>query len=174
MTESIPAMLHEWHDFYITIATAAAGILGAQFVVMSIGSGFMTQERAKSVRTFLTPTIVHLAGCVLACALVMVPSLDRISFAILLGLGAFVGLLFAAVTAVMLRRNKLVWEDVLWYAGAPTASYLLVVVAAFLFLQQAECGLELLALALALLLVTGIRNAWDMLVFLVAQHGPRE
>lgn len=170
MSEPITDILREWHDFYVTLAAAAAGILGAQFVVMSIGSGFLTQERAASVRAFMTPTVVHLTGCVLACALVTVPGLDRTIFAVMVGAGALMGLVFSGVTAVLQRRNLVFWEDVLWYASAPILAYLAMAGAALLLLRRAEWSLDLLALSIALLLVANIRNAWDMLVFLVARQ----
>ena len=173
MSEPITDLLREWHDFYVTIAAAAAGILGAQFVVMSIGS-FLTQERAASVRAFMTPTVVHLTGCVLACALVTVPALDPTIFTGLVGAGALMGLVFSGVTAVLQRRNLVFWEDVLWYASVPILAYLTMAGAALLLLRRAEWGLDLLAVSIALLLVANIRNAWDMLVFLVARQQKSE
>jgi hypothetical protein len=57
-----------------------------------------------------------------------------------------------------------------WYASAPILAYLAMAGAALLLLRRAEWSLDLLALSIALLLVANIRNAWDMLVFLVARQ----
>jgi hypothetical protein len=58
------------------IGTASATLLGAMFVVASIGSGYLTQERSTGISAFLTPTVIHMASVVGGCALALVPSLD--------------------------------------------------------------------------------------------------
>ena len=68
-------LLHPWHDFYVFLGTAAATLIGAMFVVASIGGGFLTHDRSPEIRAFLTPTVVHLATILLACAVMLVPGL---------------------------------------------------------------------------------------------------
>jgi len=57
--------------------------------------------------------------------------------------------------------------DRLWYALLPIATYLLVIVAGVSLWRQSEVGLNLLALALIVLLLIGIRNSWDMTVWVM-------
>lgn len=170
--EPIPELLHAWHDFFVTMATAAATLIGAMFVVMSIGSGFLTQDRTPQIRTFYTATVVHLSGVLLAGLLAMVPSFDRLAFAVLVGLGALVGLVFSIAQLPVIRRHRadLVLEDRFWYAGAPIAAYSVALAASVCLLLPLPRGLELLAFALVLLLLAGIRNAWDMVIFLVTRR----
>jgi hypothetical protein len=79
--------LHDWHDFFVVIGAASGGLLGAMFVVASIGSGFLTKKHATATRVFLTPTVIHMATVMFGCALAVAPSLERVSFGFVFGLG---------------------------------------------------------------------------------------
>ena len=57
--------------------------------------------------------------------------------------------------------------DRLFYALIPIVGYLLVVGSAVLLFERSQWGLEALALALLTLLLAGIRNAWDMTMWIV-------
>jgi hypothetical protein len=57
--------------------------------------------------------------------------------------------------------------DRLFYALIPIIGYLLVLGSAILLLERSQWSLEALALALITLLVAGIRNAWDMTMWIV-------
>ena len=35
---------HAWRDFYVLLGTGAATLIGAMFVVVSIGSSFLTEK----------------------------------------------------------------------------------------------------------------------------------
>jgi hypothetical protein len=164
--------LQGWHEFYELIGSAAAALLGAMFVVASIGSGFLTQDRAGEVRLFLTPTVVQLSTVLFGCALALVPSLGWKSLSVMFGLGGMSGFVYSLIVGTNIRR-ELELSDRLWYAGAPIAAYLLITVAACMAWNLIAGSLEVLAGAMALLLAAGIRNAWDGLIFLVGQvKGP--
>ena len=64
------AELERWHDSYVLIGTAGATLLGLQFIALSLGAGFLTEEKAAATRTFysrdylaygLLPVIGYLA-----------------------------------------------------------------------------------------------------------------
>src|SRR2546425_7605705 len=57
--------------------------------------------------------------------------------------------------------------DWVWYFLIPSASYLLYVVTGVALLKGASQALNALAGASILLLVVGIRNAWDLVVWFV-------
>jgi hypothetical protein len=165
--------LKGWYDFYIAIGTASVTLLGAMFVVVSIGSGYLTQEKAKDVHLFLTPTVIHMASVMAGCALVLVPTLSWTSMGIALGLGSFCGLIYSIRVGTLVGRKQLELSDRFWYAGVPIVAYGVMMAAAFKAYAGSPASLELLPYALALLLAAGIRNAWDNLIFIVAQSkGP--
>ncbi len=160
--------LHDWHEFFIAIGAASAGLLGAMFVVASIGSGFLTKKHAAATRVFLTPTVIHLATVMFACALTVVPTLERVSFGVVFGLGGLIGLIYSCEIGLNVkRRREIDAEDRIWYAALPVLGYAAIAVAGLLALLGKPAGLEILAAALVLLLAVGIRNAWDMILFFV-------
>lgn len=169
MHDSSIDALREWHNFYSVLATASATLLGAMFVVASIGGRLMSQERAGEVRLFVNPTVIHLSAVMFACVLAMVPSLDWLALGVLFGVGGTVGMVYSAIRAVRIRRRKLELVDHFWYAAVPTVAYVIMIAAAVMALLPAPHALEVLAISMALLLAAGIRNAWDLLLFIVAQ-----
>jgi hypothetical protein len=165
--------LGPWHDFYVVLGTASGGLIGAMFVVVSIGSGFLTKERATDVRIFLTPTMANLATILLSCVVALVPSLERISFSLLFGIGSLGGLAYATAIARHVTKREIEHVDHFWYAIVPPIGYVAITVAALLMAFGERWSLELLATGIAIILVAGLRNAWDMILFLIQQaRGP--
>lgn len=170
MPQSSVALLDDWHDFYIVMATVSATIIGAMFVVASIASGYLTAKSVTQGRIYLSPIVIHLSTIVLGCAAAMVPSLAPMTFGIFFGLGGVAGLGYSVFIALRVRHSKLDLEDRLWYAVVPVVGYFVMLAAAILMLRQEPWALESLAIAFAILLVTGIRNAWDLTLFFVTRE----
>jgi len=166
--------LREWHDFYELIGTASATLVGLTFVTASIGASYFTVEREGGLRAFLTPTVLHFAAVLIACLVTIVPSHSSLSLGIALAAGSLLGLAYSLRVWVTVRRRNFAIdrEDQLWYLLAPVASYLLMMAAAAVVAFRAEApgiGLDLLAGSLGLLLALGIRNAWDMTVWIAVR-----
>lgn len=161
--------LKDGHDFYLVIGTASATLIGAMFIVVSIGSGYLTEERAIAARSFLTPTTIHLPTVLFGCALIVVPSLEWRSFRLLYGLGGAAGLAYSAMIALRVRRHNVDIGDRIWYAALPFIGYAVMAGAAGMAFRQAGAALDLLAAALVIILLAGMRNAWDMILFFVTR-----
>ena len=162
------ALIAPWHDFFILIGTAAATLIGAMFVVMSIGIGILSRDRSVAIRVFLTTTIIHLSTVLFGCLLAMVPVLEPRWQAIIAGAAAIVGVVYSVHVFWGFRQHRgTVLSDWFWYAIFPLAAYGALAVAAGMGLRDTAQGLDLFAIVLTFLLIAGIRNAWDMLVFLV-------
>jgi hypothetical protein len=167
------SLLSGWHDFFVLIGTAAATLIGAMFVVVSIGIGFLTRERVVATHTFLTSTVTHLSVVLFGSVLVMVPRLDLVWLGALLGLAGLGGLGYSVrVVAGFGQHQGTDRSDWFWYAVFPFVGYGLLLAAGAAALRGAAPGLDLLAASLASLLLASIRNAWDMIVFLVTR--PRD
>jgi hypothetical protein len=168
------ALLERWHDFYILIGTAAATLIGLMFVSASVGGSYMTEDRRPGIRAFFSPTIAHFSATLVTCLIVAAPLPGNASHgALLLGCGC-VGLGYTGwVWRHMGRRGfwrNIDAEDRMWYARAPFACHGLVVVAALLLLTGLPGGAYVLAPALVLLLLVGIRNAWDITLWVVMRN----
>jgi len=175
MADTVADSLHAWHDFYLLIGTASATLVGLLFVAASIGAAYFTTEREAGLRAFLTPTVLHFTAIVVTCLVLMVPSHDRASLCASLLAIAAIGLGYSGTVWLRMRRRgfsaTIDLADRIWYVLTPVASYLLMVAAAILLVQGPGGALEVLAGALVLLLLLGIRNAWDMTVW-ITLHSP--
>jgi hypothetical protein len=156
---------HAWHDFFVLLGTGAATLIGAMFVVASIGSSFLTEQSEPQIRAFMTPTVIHLSTVLLGCALTIVPSIDWPAASVGFGLAGLAGFLYSARTALRVVGNVVMFVDRLWYGIIPTIGYAVILAAALLMGLHAQSGLETLAVGLVLLLVASIRNSWDLIVF---------
>jgi hypothetical protein len=169
MDAPIAEGLSQWHNFYAVIGGASATLIGAMFVVASIGSGFLTPQSAPQIRTFLTPTVLHLSSVLVGCGVALAPFADRRPLVVLFGAGGLAGVAYSAVVALWVWRHAELHIDRVWYAALPLLGYVSVAAAAVLIPLRNTGGLEALATGLLLLLIAGIRNAWDLILFLVTQ-----
>ena len=173
MSGSLADALRDWHDFYVLIGTAAATLVGLMFVAASIGASYFTVEREHGLHNFLTPTVLHFTATLVACLVVLAPNHGPLSLAIILFVGSIVGLCYSGRRWLVVRRRKYEIDlaDQLWYLVGPLTSYALIAAAAGLVLSRAdpELGLDLLSAGLVLLLLLGIRNAWDMTTWIAVR-----
>jgi hypothetical protein len=168
------AELEHWHDFYLLLGTAGATLVALLFVAVSLGAGFLTEERAAATRAFFSSVVIHFTEIFLISATALIPSHRMIFFAVLIGAFAAVGLSVAAYATVQLVRNT--WtnyiEDYFGYGVLPAIGYLALLTAAVLILTERDFGLDFLAGGLLLLLSVNIRNAWDLMLSMVRR--PRD
>lgn len=157
-------LLHAWRDFFIATAAAAATLIGAMFVVVSIAVGIITRERSAASHAYLTSTVVHLGTVLLLSFFTMAPSIDWPSFAVVLIGGGLVGVAYAAVLSRTVARFSVDWTDPLWYTALPIVGYLGIAAAGILGFAANFHAVEVLAAASVLVLICGIRNAWDMII----------
>jgi hypothetical protein len=169
MPTSPAELLHDWHDFYVIAGAASATLVGLMFVAASIASTFITEQHEPQLKLFFTPTVSHFAAVLLTSLWVTVPTHSWQSLGGPLGAGGFAASIHCGrilVHLVVRRTFKVDLSDRLFYALIPVLGYVLLVVsAAFLFIRPAT-GANLIAAATLTLLLAGIRNAWDMMIFL--------
>lgn len=169
MQEAAVSPLIAWENFYVITGSSAGALTGLTFVVITLTVGRRQRGVPWGVGAFTTPTIVHL-GVVLFISMVLSapwPALAQPSA--VLTLCGLAGLAYAAIVVRRLRRRETydpVLEDWLWYAAAPLAIYVALVVAALLLPGSPTPALFGIAAVMALLLFIGIRNAWDVATFI--------
>jgi hypothetical protein len=169
MPDALAQPLQRWHDFYLLVGGAAATLVGLMFLAISLGSQLITPQQTEGLRVFVTPTVIHFIY-VLAIAMVsVIPTLTRTPLGMLLVFaGLFsIGRTCAAVPYVrqQFREGFIDRSDWFWYVVTPLLSYLMLVGTGASLLLGASQALSGLAVATLVLLVSGIRNAWDMVVW---------
>lgn len=172
MDPSLSAVLREWHDFYVLAGTASATLVGLMFVAVSIGTTIFDESRRAGMKAFITPTVAHFAAVLLTCLVVSMPFHTWLTLGALLGAGALAGAVYSGgvvvVQMILRRRFTIDLQDRLFYVFAPLAGYVLALVAAVsLVTHDAAVSADLIAAAVLTLLFAAIRNAWDMMVWIV-------
>jgi hypothetical protein len=170
METSLSGLLHEWHDFYLLLGTASATLVGLMFVAASIGATVFNEDHRGALEAFITPTVVHFAAVLFACLVFMIPEHRWESLGGLLGIGGLAGLIYSGRVLVQLivrHRFNVELIDRLFYALIPLAGYLLALAAAVLGFLHIAASEYVMAAALMMLLLAGLRNAWDMMLWIM-------
>lgn len=159
----------EWREFYLFTGTAAATLMGLMFVVMSLSERALASQRGQgAVRVFFTPIVAFFATEMAVSMLVLIPAITPLW----LGLGlAVVGVLGVAymlgsgVRARWRERWDLDTDDWFWYFLLPLACYGVVVAGAVFVWRSSAYGVYGVAVVMGALLLIGVRNAWDLVVY---------
>jgi hypothetical protein len=168
--------LKEWHDFYLLVGTAGATLLALLFVAVSLGTGFLTEERQAPIRTFMSPVVIHFTSVFFLSAVALFPAHNAKFFAALIGATALIGASISTYITVQVVRTDMTnhMEDYLAYGLLPGLGYLALLTAAVSIYLEQHFGLDALAGALLLLTIVNIRNAWDLTLTMARRHHREE
>jgi len=177
MDSELASLVRDWHDFYALVGTAAATLVGLMFVAASIGSGIFSEKHLEPMKAFITPTVVHFSAALFICILATIPTQTFTTRGLLVGCGGFAGLVYSGQIWVRIFSrfgSGIDFVDRTFYALIPVLGYLLATVSAAALLVEAPWAPDLMAVALIALLLAGIRNAWDMTLWIVTRSIDRE
>src|SRR4051812_31773258 len=167
MDEGGLALLTRWESFYVITGTAAATLIGLQFVVITLVAQRSTGS-TEGNRAFGTPTIVHFCAVLFIAAILSAPWPSLFGVALILGLCGVAGLVYAAVILrIALRQIHYtpVLEDWVWHFILPPIGYAALLVATILLQSNPIVSLFVVAGTVLLLLFVGIHNAWDSVTY---------
>lgn len=167
-TDSIVSPLAAWANFYVITGSAGAALTGLMFVAIAVMTQVRRELSREGVGAFSTPTVVHLSAVILISAILSMPWPDLRLLAACLLAGALAGVVYAVVIIRRFRRNRPYRpdrEDWAWHGITPCISYLALGCGALLVATAPMSALYLLSVAILLLMVTGIHNAWDMVAY---------
>jgi hypothetical protein len=179
MPGSALTILSNWQNYYMLMGTAAATLTGLMFVVTTLIAGIDAHLSTlnAAVSAYNTPTVVHFGTVLLLAGLLSAPWQTFSSLSLLLGL---LGLGMVLYSIIVMRRMGRVpnyqstLEDWSWYLAFPLLANALLIVAAFVLPKNAFSALYIVGSAMMLLLLVGIRNAWDMVTFLAVERAHSE
>jgi hypothetical protein len=180
----VMAQFQQWQNFYMLLGGASATLVGLMFIAISLGSGRWTAEDKPIVNVglsaFLSPTFIHFVYVLVTAVIVFVPTLSGTVFGGLLILTGIGSLGHVARHVPFLRERYrtggLDRSDLAWYSLMPSIAYALYLGAGAGLLKDGLQGtrpvraLDALAAASVLLLVIGVRNAWDLVVYQVLRQ----
>jgi hypothetical protein len=171
--------LSNWQNFYMLIGTASATLTGLMFVVTTLIAGIDTHVSTlnAAVSAFNTPTVVHFSAVLMLAGIFSAPWQTFSSLSLLLGLLALGMVLYSLIVLRRMWRvpnYQSTLEDWLWYMAFPLLAHVLLIVAAFVLPKNPSLALYIVGSAMLLLLLVGIRNAWDMVTFLAVERSHSE
>jgi hypothetical protein len=174
------AQLQTWQNFYMLLGGASATLVGLMFIAISLGSGWWTEaDRSMltpSFNAFLSPTYIHFVYVLVTAVVVLIPTLSEAVLGWLLILAGVGSLGHIARNLPFVhtryRAGSVDRSDLFWYSLMPSVGYILYLDAGIGLLRAVPHGHAFNALATAsvLLIVIGVRNAWDLVVFLALQR----
>jgi hypothetical protein len=171
--------LSNWQNFYMIMGTAAATLTGLMFVVTTLIAGIDTHVSTLNagISAFNTPTVVHFGAVLMLAGILSAPWQTFSSLSLVLGLLALGMVLYLIIVLRRMWRvpnYQSTLEDWLWYMAFPLLAHVLLIVAAFVLPKNPSSALYIVGSAMMLLLLFGIRNAWDMVTFLAVERSHSE
>jgi len=167
MIESLPK-LEAWHDFYVMTGSGAAALTGLLFVIVSLGPHVVARSVETGVRAFISPIAVHFTSALTVSAVMLAPDVPPIALGAGLAAGGLGLIAYTQWTRAnaQWRQNKLPVLDWIWFIGLPMLAFALIIGSGIAIAANAAAGAYVLAMATVLLIIVGIRNAWDIVVWM--------
>ena len=166
--------LEGWHDFYVVVGSGAAALTGLLFVIVSLGPKVIASGTETGVRAFISPIAVHFTSALVGSALMLAPDIPPAVLGSLLAIAGLGGVVYTAWTRAdaQWRRSNLPILDWVWFVGLPFIAFLLIGASGIGIAMNVPVSLQGFAIAILLLIVIAIRNAWDIVVWMTRQ--PRD
>lgn len=171
--------LGAWEGFYVIVGTSAAALTGLTFIVITISAegskdSLVPEARLAGLRAFITPTVVHFGSALLLSALMSVPRHTAYSLAMCLGLSGVAGIAYCSQVGYWMFRTAKSYapfaSDWFWNVVLPLLAYLVLLSAALLLSSHSTLSLDIVGGLTLLLLFIGIRNAWDVVVWMTTER----
>lgn len=164
-------ILTAWSSFYMMTGSSAAALVGLMFVVISLIRAREMQTSQDGVSTFSTPTVMHFSAVLLISAILSAPWHGLFYAAISVGFIGFLGvgyILRVAYRTKQFLEYRADLEDWIWYTVLPFVAYGVILIGAIALLILTAKALFAVGAGVVLLILIGIRNAWDVVTFLAA------
>jgi hypothetical protein len=162
--------LSGWESFYVITGSSAAALTGLMFVVIALAADRLQHAPHDGLSAFSTPTVAHFCIVLLVASLMTMPLRHVITLGVCLGGGAAVGLTSTFRAGMRMRKletYEAVVVDWAFNVVLPFLAYLVLLGSAILLGTAQDRALFAVAGVVLVLLFLGIRNAWDVAIFLV-------
>lgn len=156
--------LAEWDSFYLIVGSAAAALIGLQFIFMTLLANSRQRPGRDAGAAFGTPTIVLFCVVLFAAALLRAPWKSVAPVAALCAITGLTGVGYILLVARRMREQKVYepeTDDWMFYALLPGVAYLILAVSGFAAFWQRIWPWFGVGASELMLLFSGIRNSWD-------------
>jgi hypothetical protein len=161
--------LTAWQNFYVIVGSSAGGLIGLQFVVLSLMASRPTARPDEEAgHAFATPTIVHFGAVLGLAAVLCAPWNGIVTPAALWGMIGISGVIYSIIIRRRMGLQAVYqpeFEDWLFHVLLPAFAYLTLLVSGCTAIFHASESLFGVGAAVLLLLFVGIHNAWDAVTY---------
>ena len=170
-------MFEGWDNYFVMMGTAAAGLIGLLFVVITLTSGFNRENALRGQALYMTPTMVNFAVVFAICAVAEMPHLPRAGFAALAAVAFGLGLWHSVRASLGIASPREGapaphWTDFWMYGATPGGLYAVGLAADGFVWRGDEVAAPALFGLLLIILLVGIRNAWDLITWIAPGPPP--
>jgi hypothetical protein len=170
-------MFDGWDNFYLMIGGAAGALIGLFFIVVTLTGNLSREATLRGSALYMTPTVFGLAVVLAVSAMTAMPGLTARALGTILIVVSVLGVGQGATVFWGLLRRKAPamphWSDLWCYGAGPTVAYLAIGGAGWAFTTERAWAPFVLAAVVLAGLMLAIRNAWDLVTWLVASQGPQ-
>ena len=175
--ESVPSVFSPWAVFYTITGSSAAALTGLMFVVITIMKD--TGRTSDGLATVSTAIVVHFTAALMISGLLCAPWPTVLWPAAILGLLGVAGVSYQIRVYLVTQQAAGDYvpdiEDRIWYTILPTVAYAVIFAGAIALAIAPTMASYAPAGAVALLLLIGIHNSWDVVTFItIANPTPPE
>jgi hypothetical protein len=164
-----------WQNFYLLMGGASATLTGLLFVAVSLSTHRIVGEHAENISIFVTPTLTLFVSVLSTAALMVIPTQTRLSLSLMLVLLGAIGLSYSTrILRRMITHSTpqiIALPHLIWHGLLPVISYLLTLGAGFWFFGGSSEALNAVALAILILLIAAIKNAWELMLWIARNRG---
>lgn len=170
VAEAAAAVLAPWSSFYVVTGSSAAALTGLMFVVITLVMGTERVRRnPDGTATFSTPTVFHFCAALFVSAVLIAPWHSFLYPGVVIGLGSLYALIY--IGRVTLRSKRFTeytpdLDDRMWYSILPFVAYIAILIGSIVLEINPRQALFAFGGGVLLLILIGIRNAWDVVTFL--------
>jgi hypothetical protein len=166
-------MFKDWEEFYLLAGSAAAVLIGLIFVVISLMQDRPRSSVLAGSRLYMGPIVLGVSFVLVLSAAALTPRIDRDEFAAIAGGVALWGLVRGVISVIGIRRlsadPEIHWTDLWFYGVIPSALYIVLGVVALAFWKGAPWSHDAVAAATVAILLSAIRNEWDLITWIAPQ-----
>jgi hypothetical protein len=163
-------MFEHWGEFYLLAGSAAAVLIGLIFVVISLMQDRSRSSVLSGAKLYMGPIVLGVSFVLVLSAAALTPGLERPAFAAIAAAVALWGLARGVMSMVGIRhltaKGEVHWTDFWFYGAIPSALYLALGGVALAFWSGQPCANYGLAAVLTGLLLSAIRNEWDLITWI--------
>lgn len=166
-------MLRDWESFYLLVGSAAAALIGLLFIVATLTTNIDRSSVDRGNHLYMTPIVFHLVMIVVLSATALAPTVTTAAFGIVCALAAIAGFAYGAMVTfgiVTIADPPTHWSDKWYYGAGPTLAYVVLAIVAAAMLRNRGWAANGVATVAVVLLLLGIRNAWDLVTYLAPKQ----